>query len=212
MMQYKGYYWTLLSPLIKKSIAKRYSKALAEQSIRDGKQEYRGLLARADDIGPGNPMEENAYFAYVFVGAWLGSKKEIPAAGMADVMTDVLHMMKPFFGVVNLNTKRGSTMWYRKMKKYEAWAKDKMDKYPTTWKVGFDEGLHQDGSYYCFTQCPICSFCQKEGIPEIMGPLCATDGIMFAMQHGVLHREFTIAGGDPMCDYWIVGDQLKNPK
>ena len=212
MMKYKGYYWALLSPMIKKSIAARYSPALAEQSIREGKKEYRGLLERADDIGPGNPMEENAYFAYVFVGAWLGSGKQITPEGMADVMTDVLHTMQPFFGLANLNTKRGSTMWYRKMKKYEKWAQDKMDLYPSTWRVGFDERLHQSGSYYYFTSCPICEFCKKEGISEIMASLCQTDSVMFAMQHGVLHRDCTLAGGDPMCDYWIVGDKEKDPK
>ena len=211
-MKYKGYYWTLLAPLIKKSIAARYSKELAQQSIRQGKLEYRGLLERADDIGDDNPMAQNAYFAYVFVGAWLGSGKQIPPDGMAEVMTDVLHNMRFFFGLTNLNSKRGSKIWYKNMKKYEAWSADKLEKYPTTWRVGFDENLHKDGSYYYFTSCPICSFCEKEGISEIMGPLCQTDKIMFQMQHGVLHRDFTLAGGDRMCDYWVVGDQVDDPK
>ena len=30
---------------------------------------------------------------------------------------------------------------------------------------------------------------------------------MFRLQHGKLHREHTIASGDPVCDYWIVGDK-----
>ncbi|MBR1384736.1 MAG: hypothetical protein IJ555_13165, partial [Ruminococcus sp.] len=64
-MKYVGIYWTLFAPLIKKSITKRYSKELAETSIKKGKQEYRRLLAKADDLGKGNPMASNAYFAYV---------------------------------------------------------------------------------------------------------------------------------------------------
>lgn len=212
MMHYKGIYWDLFAPLIKKSIAARYSKELAKRSVKNGKAEYRGLLKRADDLGPGNPMAMNAYFAYVFAAAWLGGEKSIPPDGMAEVMGDVLHKMRPFFAMTDLNSKRGEKKWYRDMKKYEAWSKDKLEKYPTTWVVGFDENLHRDGSYYYFTRCPICEFCKREGISEIMPPLCGTDRLMFEMQHGTLHRKHTIAGGDPVCDYWVTGDKMKKPR
>ena len=89
-MQYKGIYWTIFAPLIRKSISARYGSETAERSIRQGKEEYRRLLSRADDLGPGNPMAMNAYFAYVFAGAWLGSGKQISPDEMALVMTDVL--------------------------------------------------------------------------------------------------------------------------
>ena len=56
MMKYVGLYWTLFAPMMKKSIAKRFDKELADRAIRQGKVEYKGLLARADDLGPGNPM------------------------------------------------------------------------------------------------------------------------------------------------------------
>lgn len=32
------------------------------------------------------------------------------------------------------------------------------------------------------------------------------------MQKGVLHRNYTIANGDRVCDYWVVGDKNKKPK
>ena len=76
-MKYRGIYWTLFAPMIKKSIAKRFDRKLADRSIRQGKEEYRRLLSRADDLGPGNPMAANAYFAYAFAAAWLGSGKKI---------------------------------------------------------------------------------------------------------------------------------------
>ena len=72
-MKYVEIYWSLFAPMIKKSIRKRFGVPLAEQSIREGKKEYKRLLSRADDLGPGNPMASNAYFAYVFAAAWLGS-------------------------------------------------------------------------------------------------------------------------------------------
>ena len=82
-MKYIGIYWTVFAPLIKKSIRKRFDGNLAEQAIRQGKDEYRRLLSRADDLGPGNPMAMNAYFAYVFAAAWLGSGKKTTPDGMA---------------------------------------------------------------------------------------------------------------------------------
>lgn len=75
----------------------------------------------------------------------------------------------------------------------------------------FDEERHEDGSFYYFTRCPICEFCRREGIMKIMPSLCATDEIMFKLQHGVLHREHTLANGDCECDYWVVGDKVEKP-
>ncbi len=95
-MQYVGIYWSLFAPLIKKSIRTRFDVSLAEQSIREGKMAYKRLLSRADDLGPGNPMSSNAYFAYVFAAAWLGSGRKITPDEMALVMTDVLEC--GFFG------------------------------------------------------------------------------------------------------------------
>lgn len=211
-MKYKGIYWTLFAPLMKKSIAKRFGKELAEKSIKDGKAEYRKLLSRADDLGPGNPMASNAYFAYVFAGAWLGSGKEISPDEMALVMTDVLEsrLLRNIFGTVNLN--RTPKKWEQDMRKYEAWFTKHGKDYPVNWNVNFDGTRHRDGSFYYFTRCPICEFCQREGIEELMPALCSTDEVMFRLQHGKLHREHTIANGDPVCDYWITGDKVRNPK
>ena len=68
-MKYVGIYWSLFAPMIKKSIRERFDIALAERSIREGKKEYKRLLSQADELGPGNPMAMNAYFAYVFAAS-----------------------------------------------------------------------------------------------------------------------------------------------
>ena len=211
-MKYKGIYWSLFAPMIKKSITTRFGEETAEKAIRNGRAEYRGLLERADELGPGNPMAMNAYFAYVFAAAWLGTEKTITPDDMGKVMTDVLTspLMRTFFGMTDLNKK--PKKWYKDMKKYETWYKKNGQKYPVNWKVNFDEEAHQDGSYYYFTRCPICEFCRREGIAELMPALCSTDEIMFRLQHGRLYRDHTIANGDGVCDYWVVGDQVNAPK
>ena len=68
-MRYVGIYWALFAPMMKRSIKRRFDSDLADQAIRRGKGEYRRLLSRADDLGPGNPMAMNAYFAYVITGS-----------------------------------------------------------------------------------------------------------------------------------------------
>ena len=211
-MKYVGIYWMLFAPLMNKRIAKRFDRYLAQHALHRGKAEYRRLLSRADDLGPGNPMAINAYFAYVFAGAWLGSGKKITPDEMALVMTDVREsrLMRTVFGMTNLN--RAPKKWYRDMKKYEAWFEKHGTDYPVNWNVRFNEQLHQDGSFYYFTRCPICEFCKLEGIAELMPALCSTDEVMFRLQHGKLYREHTIAQGDHVCDYWIVGDQVTNPR
>ena len=211
-MRYRGIYWTLFAPMIRRSIARRYGAELAERSIRQDKVEYKGLLARADELGPGNPMATNAYFAYVFAAAWLGGGKRISPEEMGEVMTDVLTspLLRTVFGMTDLN--RTPKKWYRDMKKYEAWYEKHGADHPVNWVVNFDEGKHSEGSYYYFTRCPICEFCEREGIGELMPALCATDEVMFRLQHGRLHREHTIANGDGVCDYWVVGDKTPETK
>lgn len=211
-MKYVGIYWALFAPMIKKSITRRFGKELAEQSISQGKAEYRKLLFHADDLGPGNPMATNAYFAYVFAAAWLGSGRQITPEEMGQVMTDVLEsrLLRTAFGMTDLN--RTPKKWEQDMRKYEEWYKVHGREYPVNWVVNFDGTAHRDGSFYYFTRCPICEFCQREGIADLMPSLCATDEVMFHLQHGKLHREHTIANGDPVCDYWIVGDQVKGAR
>lgn len=206
-MRYKSIYWALFAPMIRKSVTRRYGAEMAEQAICQGKREYKGLLARADELGPGNPMALNAYFAYVFMAAWLGIGKQLTPDEMGNVMTDVLisPLLRTVFGLTDLN--RTPKKWYRDMKKYKAWYEKHGADYPVNWVVNFDEQAHKDGSYYYFTRCPICEFCEREGIGELMPALCATDKVMFRLQHGRLHREHTIANGDGVCDYWIVGDK-----
>ena len=104
-MKYNGFYWALFAPMIRRSIAERFDRTLALQSVRRGKEEYRRLLSDADDLGPGNPMAMNAYFAYVFAAAWLGTERKVSPDEMALVMTDVLEsrLLRTVFGLTDLN-------------------------------------------------------------------------------------------------------------
>ena len=51
MMEYTSKYWNMLTPLIKKSLLKRYGKEETAELLRKTNQIYRDMLRRADDIG-----------------------------------------------------------------------------------------------------------------------------------------------------------------
>lgn len=67
MMEYTSKYWNMLTPLIKKSLLKRYGKEETAELLRKTNQIYRDMLRRADDIGKGNPMASNLYEGLIFL-------------------------------------------------------------------------------------------------------------------------------------------------
>ena len=184
---------------------------MARMAIQRGRKQYQKLAANAPVLSADNALSHNAYFAFVFVGAWLGTGKRLSPEDMGQVMTDVLLMLKPYFRFIDLNKDPG--FWNRSMRKYQIWCrKGGFRKNPETWRVHLNERKNRGGSYYFFTSCPICSYLNRIGLGEIMKPLCETDHTMFALQHGRLHRKHTISSGGTVCDYWVVGDKLTDGK
>ena len=51
----------------------------------------------------------------------------------------------------------------------------------------------------------------KHGFLEVLPICCGIDYITTEYSHGILHRDYTLASGGNICDYWIVPDQIKNP-
>ena len=70
MMEYTSKYWNMLTPLIKKSLLKRYGKEETAELLRKTNQIYRDLLRHADDIGKDNPMASNLYEGLIFLALW----------------------------------------------------------------------------------------------------------------------------------------------
>ncbi len=89
--------------------------------------------------------------------------------------------------------------------RYFVFGKDK------TWDFNFDDSKHKDGNYYYFTRCPLNDFARKYGFLEVLPVCCDIDYITTEYSHGILHRDYTLASGGNICDYWIVPDQIKNP-
>ena len=74
-------------------------------------------------------------------------------------------------------------------------------------KVDFVGQPYEGACYYRITRCPICAYAEKLGVSELMPLFCQLDEVMITLQHGVLHRRQTLAGGGAYCDYFITGDK-----
>ena len=77
----------------------------------------------------------------------------------------------------------------------------------SSFKVDFVGQPYEGACYYRITRCPICAYAEKLGVRELMPLFCELNEVMITLQHGVLHRQQTIAGGGDYCDYFITGDK-----
>lgn len=193
---------------MKKVLADTYGRAYAGEIIKKSKKVYRKLIEEAEDIGEDNPMAYNEMFALVFVAPYLASEKKIPPEIAQEMMRRSLYFVRPYLSLIDLNTKWGKAANKRKILKYYKWyTPEKEKRYPTSFKVDFVGEPYEGACYYRITRCPICTYTEKLGVAELMPLFCELDEVMIALQHGVLHRTQTIAGGGDCCDYFITGDK-----
>lgn len=207
-MKYKGFYFRLFYPTMKKVIREIYGKKYAIDIMEKSKKVYRKLVEGAYDIGDDNPMAYNQLFALAFVAPYIASDKRIDPKIVQEMMRRSLYSIKWFFSMVNLNTKRGKTSNKKNIIKYVKWYTSEKEKiYPKSFKIDFVGQPHKDACYYRITRCPIVSYCKEIGVDELMPLFCELDNVMIKLQHGILFRESTIASGGDYCDYYIIGDK-----
>ena len=181
-MTYNGFYFRLFSRPMKRVLAEKYGPQYARDIMRKSKAVYRRLVEGADDLGRGNPMAYNALFALAFVAPYVASEKRLPPEPVQEMMRRALYSVK----------------WY---------TPERERRYPTSFKVDFVGQPHEGACYYRITRCPICVYAKKLGVAELMPLFCELDSVMIALQHGVLHRQQTIASGGDYCDYYITGSR-----
>lgn len=193
---------------MKQVLAEKYGKQYAAEIMKKSHKVYKELVAQADDFGDDNPMAYNELFALVFVAPYVASEKKIPPETVQEMMRRALYHIKWYFSRTDLNTAKGKAENKKSVVKYAAWYTPENEKqYPTSFKVDF-EGQPYDGAcYYRITRCPICAYADKLGVRELMPLFCELDEVMITLQHGVLHRQHTLANGGDYCDYFITGDK-----
>ncbi len=207
-MKYHGFYFFIFKRPMKKVLIEKYDRKYASEIIRKSKKVYRSLIEKMDDIGDDNPMAYNEMFALIFVSPYLASDKKIPPETIQEMMRRSLYYLKWYFNRTDLNTKRGKEINKKNIVKYYKWyTQEKEKKYPTSFKVDFIGQPYEDACYYRITRCPICTYTKKLDVFELMPLFCELDDVMISLQHGILHREETIARGGEYCDYFITGDK-----
>ena len=207
-MKYNGFYFRLFYGTMKKVLTENYDKTYANEVMKKSKAVYRRLVEEADDIGDDNPMGYNELFALAFVAPYIASGKRIPPTTVQEMMRKGLYHVKWFFSMTDLNTAKGKASNKKNIMAYVKWyTPEKEKQYPTSFKVDFVGQPHKDACYYRITRCPICHYCQKLHVEELMPLFCELDTVMITLQHGVLHREHTLADGGEYCDYYITGNK-----
>ena len=207
-MKYNGFYFWLFSSPMRKVLEEKYDAAYAKEIMKKSKSVYRKLVDEADDIGDDNPMAYNELFALAFVAPYVASEKKIPPETVQEMMRRALYHVKWYFGMTDLNTAKGKQENKKNVMKYIDWyTPEKEKRYPNSFKVDLVGQPYEGACYYRITRCPICIYCKKLGVEELMPLFCELDNVMITLQHGVLHRQHTLADGGSCCDYFITGNK-----
>ena len=203
----------MMTPFIKRALKTKYGNKDVKTIVGNAKTEYRKLLNKADDIGSKNPMASNLYMCLLFFSFMQGSNGKISAEALKDIMRITLSdpIVLKLMGNKDFNDPKELNKFKEHIYKNSDWAELHRKEYPETWKFNFDDS-HQDGFYYYFTKCPIAKFFKDNNLEEITPIFCELDHLTIKTRKAKLLRDKTLANGDDMCDFWIVGDKVKDPK
>lgn len=213
MMKYKGTFIKLFPIMLKKYMVEQYGKGVTRKAFKGAPSIYREMLAGCDDIGSDNPMAGNIYMCFVLLAIWKAADGAIDSDSYRVVIRKLMksRLIRKMKGGKDLNKPDDMEAVKKHFHEMQEWADAHPEYRDKTWDFNFDENKHRDGSYYHFTRCPIEAYARKNGFLEILPVCCEIDHLITELSHGVLIREQTLATGGDMCDYWIVGDRVKDP-
>lgn len=214
MLKYKGTFIKMFPLMMKKFMVEQYGKAVTKEAYRKAPGIYRDMLMKVEDIGSENPMVGNIYMAFVFMAIWKAADGAIDTDSYRIVVRRFLteSFARKFIGKSDMNKPGDIQKAKEKFRRMQAWADEHPQYKDKTWDFNFDETRHRDGSFYYFTRCPLNDFARKYGFLEVLPVCCELDHILTEASHGKLIREYTLATGGPICDYWIVPDKMEDPR
>lgn len=214
MMKYTSKYYNVLTLLLRKHLKEQFGSEVTKKALKGARPIYKEMLKQCEDIGYDNPMASNIYMCFVFLSIWKAADGDIDYEGYRKVIKNF--MTKPPVGIFmsagDLNNPKTLEKGKAKFHEMQDWADAHPEYKDKTWDFNFDETKHKDGSYYHFTRCPLNDFARENGYLEILPVCCEMDHYMTEAKHGVLHRDYTLATGGAICDYWIVPDKIENPR
>lgn len=214
MLKYKGTFITMFPIMMKKFMVEQYGRKVTKEAFKKAPAIYRDMLSKVSDIGSENPMAGNIYMAFVFMAIWKAADGKIDTDSYRTVVRNFLtkSFARKFIGKSDMNNPEDVLKAKAKFRRNQAWADEHPQYRDKTWDFNFDESRHKDGSFYYFTRCPLNDFAREYGYIEVLPVCCELDYILTEASHGKLIREYTLAEGGPICDYWIVPDKMENPQ
>ncbi|MCR5721720.1 MAG: L-2-amino-thiazoline-4-carboxylic acid hydrolase [Lachnospiraceae bacterium] len=214
MLKYKGTFITMFPIMMKKFMVEQYGRKVTKEAFKKAPAIYRDMLSKVSDIGSENPMAGNIYMAFVFMAIWKAADGKIDTESYRTVVRNFLtkSFARKFIGKSDMNNPEDVLKAKAKFRRNQAWADEHPQYRDKTWDFNFDESRHKDGSFYYFTRCPLNDFAREHGYIEVLPVCCELDYILTEASHGKLIREYTLAEGGPICDYWIVPDKMENPQ
>lgn len=204
-------YFSLMSLFLKKPMIEKFGKNKTKKSLKKARSLYKQMLEKTDDIGANNPMSGNIYLGYVFMAVCRAGNFNVDDFKEIIVKFTDNKLINRVISKLDLNNPKDMGKLTRQMYKIKEWA-DNHEKYKDkTWDFNFDKNLHKDGLYYYFTRCPMEKFARENGYLDLLPLCCGLDYILIEKRKAVLHRQQTLATDGEICDYWIVGNKIKNP-
>lgn len=214
MMKYKSTYIRLIPLFMRKHMVQQYGKEVTRAALKKAPGIYREMLIEVDDIGFDNPMADNIYMGFVFMAIWKASDGKIDVESYRDVIKKFMGnpVVQRVVGGKDFNDPKVLAAAKDKFHSNQKWADDHPEYRDKTWDFNFDDTKHRDGAYYHFTRCPLNNFARKYGYLEVLPLCCEIDYLTAKAKHAVLHRDYTLASGGAMCDYWLVPDKIEDPR
>ena len=80
------------------------------------------------------------------------------------------------------------------------------------WNTIIEKGETPDSMRVCFTTCGLCALATRTGHRDILPIMCATDYTVADQMGVILHRDKTLATGDPCCDYFYTRPDSEDEK
>ncbi len=205
-----------LTPVMMKYLIERYGESEGAARWRrtmDIAQAYWDETAYIG--GKENILSDNLYMSEILFAAVEACDRDFPGKDILrlgdTLMVGKIRKISRFVNAPRLINRR----WVQKLvdRMYGGYIrKCDVNDWANTWTMEVNPYGHAKGIAWRFTSCPVAEFAKEHDLLPWAKYLCMLDHKMAEAAGCKLHRAHTIVAGDDECDYWIVGDLVKNPK
>ena len=191
--------WTVFRSSFQDALKNVLSVEDAPAVMRRSKKRYTQILASIPDFAKGDGFYINILSAATFAAIML-ELPELPDTETATRFYEQAMVSNPMMRIAakteDCYTSKGREKLKKRADRSEAWYAEN----PYTWVFTVKDGATLNQYTAEFTQCGICRMMNDLGLSELTPALCRYDYAMNALNHTEFTREYTLAGGDPMCD------------